>query len=487
METKKMSELARNNQTVMIGHIMEAVMITFTFFSEVAVGNRSIGYSLVVMILALAPVIAEIFFWKKSHETKMIKHLAAYGFAVMYTFILFTTTNHLTFLYVIPMIALISVYSDMIYSVKISVGIVIENLIVVIGGAVTGGFGYTDFGSGLLQLMVVILLALYSFLAARTSEQNNRAKMDNIQEAQAKTELALNSISKMSEKMQLGIDDIHEKVSILQGTSEMTKEAMEEVTAGASDTAEAVQKQLRQTEEIQEKVTQVSEAANEIAERMRDTLAVIDTGNKDVAKLVNEVEASVANGADVAEKLSTLDKYIEEMNSIVEIISGITSQTSLLALNASIEAARAGEAGRGFSVVATEISAMANQTKDATANITELIANVSGAIKQVVEVIRGMIDGINTEKESTSNTAESFGAIESNTYVIRDSVLQLTETVEQLKVANQEIADSIQTISAVSEEVSAHANETLHAEEENMSNLIMIAEKSRELIELTQS
>ena len=65
METKKMSELARNNQTVMIGHIMEAVMITFTFFSEVAVGNRSIGYSLVVMILALAPVIAEIFFWKK--------------------------------------------------------------------------------------------------------------------------------------------------------------------------------------------------------------------------------------------------------------------------------------------------------------------------------------------------------------------------------------------------------------------------------------
>lgn len=76
-----------------------------------------------------------------------------------------------------------------------------------------------------------------------------------------------------------------------------------------------------------------------------------------------------------------------EMNSIVELISGITSQTSLLSLNASIEAARAGEAGKGFAVVATEISGMATQTQDATEQITALINNVSGAISEVVEVI----------------------------------------------------------------------------------------------------
>ena len=73
---------------------------------------------------------------------------------------------------------------------------------------------------------------------------------------------------------------------------------------------------------------------------------------------------------------------MQEMHSIVEIISKIANQTSLLALNASIEAARAGEAGRGFSVVATEISGMATQTKDATGNIAELIQNVSGAIEK---------------------------------------------------------------------------------------------------------
>ena len=89
---------------------------------------------------------------------------------------------------------------------------------------------------------------------------------------------------------------------------------------------------------------------------------------------------------------------MEQMNTIVELIKSIASQTSLLAPNASIEAARAGEAGKGFAVVATEISGMASQTNEATVHITELIENVSTAISEVVEVIYQMISGINEEK-----------------------------------------------------------------------------------------
>ena len=114
--------------------------------------------------------------------------------------------------------------------------------------------------------------------------------------------------------------------------------------------------------------------------------------------LVGEVEVSVRNSANAADKLETLNQYISEMNTIVELINGVTSQTSLLALNASIEAARAGEAGKGFAVVASEISELATQTKSATTNITQLIGNVSGSITEVVTVIREMIDGINDEK-----------------------------------------------------------------------------------------
>ena len=130
---------------------------------------------------------------------------------------------------------------------------------------------------------------------------------------------------------------------------------------------------------------------------------------------MGEVEVSVRTSANAADKLETLNQYISEMNTIVELINGVTSQTSLLALNASIEAARAGEAGKGFAVVASEISDLATQTKSSTTNITQLIGNVSGSITEVVTVIREMIDGINEEKEMSGNASASFGTIEEHT------------------------------------------------------------------------
>ena len=95
---------------------------------------------------------------------------------------------------------------------------------------------------------------------------------------------------------------------------------------------------------------------------MEQTLSVLAQGKQDVEELVREVETSVQDSAEAAEKLETLNQYITEMNTIVELINGITTKTSLLALNASIEAARAGEAGKGFAVVATEISGLATQS-----------------------------------------------------------------------------------------------------------------------------
>ena len=433
--------------------------------------------------MGIAPIIAEYVFWKQNHETSMVKHFMAIGFAIFYTVALFTSTNNMVFVFVIPMILLITIYNDARYSLLINIGTVLESFIVVIVGANTGKFGYTGLDSAIIQVIVMILIGIYSFMSAQVLNINNKNKVEAIKKAQGKTELLLNNISELSQKMESGIEDIHVELDKLNEASSVTQDAMKEVTVGTNDTAEAVQKQLLQTEAIQNRVNMVNEVADNITESMHETLNVLERGNQDVKIMVQMVEKSVQNGADVAEKLQTLDKYMAEMNSIVELISGITSQTSLLSLNASIEAARAGEAGKGFAVVATEISGMATQTQDATEQITTLINNVSGAISEVVEVIHQMIAGIDEEKQGAANTADSFSEIQNNTYAIRDSAKDLMNHIVELKEANNEIVDSIQTISAISEEVSAHASDTLESEEANTSILDKMKEKMQELLQ----
>lgn len=479
-----LSDLARNNKTAMTAHLIDVIVMNTFCLLQVTGGLQPIQYFLIVSVLGLTPIFIEYYFWKRDRETPLIKHLVAIGFAIFYTYTLFTATNQLVFVFAIPMILVTSIFNDVRYSLLINVGVVIESFLIVFIGSSTGRFGYLGIDYGIIQVVIVILIAIYSLFTAKTLNLNTTQKVANIETAQKETETVLKDLSLLSEEIKAGIEDIYRELEKLMTSSIATRNAMQEVSDGAVDTAQAVSNQLLQTEAIQQKVDMVDDATSHITNNMQQTLTVLDAGTQDVELLVRQVDVSVQNGADVAEKLKTLDQYITEMNSIVALISGIAKQTGLLSLNASIEAARAGEAGKGFAVVASEISGMATQTNDATSHITNLIANVASAINEVVSVIYQMIDGINEEKQSTENTAGSFDSIQANTFSIRDNVDNLAGHITDLKDANRVIADSVQTISAISEEVSAHAAQTISAEEENEMILKNIDQKMQELMQL---
>lgn len=487
MQGKEFTELQRNNKAAMLTHFVTFLIMIIFIFLQVAGGRAAISYAVILTVIGLAPVAAEYFSWRKNKETALIKHLAAMGFAVFYTICLFTSSNNMVFVFAVPMVFVVSIYNDIKYLVMINAGTIIESILIVALGAQNGGFGYQGMDSAIIQIVVMLMVGVYSIITAKTLKDNSDQKVADITRSQEQTEQLLKTNSELSEKLRDGIDAMHIKMDWLSEASEVTKHAMEELSEGAADTAENVQSQSLQTEAIQNKVNDVSSAAVQINDSMEQTLRVLEEGSRDVTLLMKEVEASVENGTMVTNKLEALNRYMEEMNTIVGLIGEITSQTELLALNASIEAARAGEAGRGFSVVATEISGMATRTQEATENITNLISNVSAAIGDVVGVISRMVEGIHDQKQGASNAAESFESIQTNTYAVRDNMEALVKNVAELREANQLIVDSVQTISAISEEVASHASEIMNAEEVNadiineitgiMQDLVKVAEQ----------
>lgn len=480
----EISEWARNNKTCMISHIAtDTVMLLLLALQALTRGINPLIFTISI-ILGIAPIAAEILFWRRNHDTTAIKHLVGNGFAVFYTFYIYTSTTFMASLFVIPMILVISVYNDKKYSLMVNTGVVIEVIILAVIGITRGKYSYPDSDAAIIHVIFVVLIAIYSYITSSTLSTNSMIKLNNITDSQKKTEQLLSDISELSKKMEEGIEYIHNELEALNEGSATTVAAMQEVSSGALDTANAVQQQLIQTESIQQQVDTVGSISTTIHDSMEHTMSIIDAGMKDVNSLVAQVNDSVENGVNVSGKLNELEHHIKDMNSIIVLISDITSQTSLLSLNASIEAARAGDAGRGFAVVAGEISHMANQTSEATEHITDIINNFSNTITDVVRVINHMIDGINGEKDSTSNTAKIFDQIRGNSSSVREQLNGLSDNIEKLKNANNAISDSIQTISAVSEEVSAHSSETLNQENKNAEVIGLIDAKMKELMAL---
>ena len=139
----------------------------------------------------------------------------------------------------------------------------------------------------------------------------------------------------------------------------------------------------------------------------------------------------------------------------------------MLALNASIEAARAGDSGRGFAVVASQISELAKKTQVATSDITSLIQNINAELGQVSEAVDVVTRSNEANVDSSNVVKSNFIGISEGTENISKSTETLLSIIEDLSQANGDIVENIRTISAITEEISAQANETFNTCDEN--------------------
>ena len=160
-------------------------------------------------------------------------------------------------------------------------------------------------------------------------------------------------------------------------------------------------------------------------------------------------------------QLSSLTAKVEEVKSFVESIINISNQTNLLALNASIEAARAGEAGKGFAVVADEIRQLSEQTKDASANITEIINKLNEDTRRANESIENSVSSVEKQNELIGDTRDKFNAMGEAVELLMKDINVAEESIKKILDSTTVISDNITHLSATGEEVAASSTEGL--------------------------
>ena len=480
------SDIKRSNISILLGYGLMNVILVICYLLEVLKGSRTISYYIIFCILALLPFLVTVAEYKHNPESEKIKIMLPIGFGIFYCFIIFTTFSPVAYVYSLLIAALLICYGSPRLSALYMSATFLANIVQIVYGFFTNHYTSNDLPNIEIRIASYLLFSLYLIVSANNINTSNDKKLKTMEQDKEQISNMMNQLMAASKQLATSIGIVSEKMNILEASTNHTMASMQEVTQGTTDTAESIQLQLEKTNQIQNTIEQVKNRSSVMTEALEDTRAELNSSRENIDTLIDRTKISNDANENVSKELEELNTYTVQMHSIIELIDNITTQTSLLALNASIEAARAGEAGRGFSVVASEISNLATQTQDATVDITTLIENISKELEEVIRVIAQMIENAKEQNKAASNTAKSFSAIADKTTMVYEEAAQMKSIVAELTNANNIIASGIETISAATEEVTAHANETYEITSENTKTTAEIGRIIEELDQMTK-
>ena len=189
------------------------------------------------------------------------------------------------------------------------------------------------------------------------------------------------------------------------------KRFTQEAQAVTTQLLQATQKQAAEIQATGQSVAQMTVSMHEVSKSANDSAAVAKTSLGVAEKGAEAVHHAIRGMNDIREQIQETSKRIkrlgessQEIGEIVQLISDITEQTNVLALNAAIQAASAGEAGRGFSVVAEEVQRLAERSAEATKHIGAIVKSIQRDTQDAVEAMerstRGVVEGTRTADEA---------------------------------------------------------------------------------------
>jgi methyl-accepting chemotaxis protein len=260
------------------------------------------------------------------------------------------------------------------------------------------------------------------------------------------------------------VERIHTSISEVSSATGQVNEVALRVVAASNSSMFNSDQQASRTSSVAAAINQLGAAAQEIAQNAAlasqhssDARALAEEGQQVVDKTISAMHQLSAKISDSCGNIETLNSNTVNIGQILEVITSISQQTNLLALNAAIEAARAGEAGRGFAVVADEVRNLAHRTQDSAQQVQKMIEELQVGAREAVTI---MTDS-QRQSESSVGIANQAG----------ERLGSVTQRIGEIDGMNQSVATATEEQTAVVESINVDITEINTLNQEGVENL----------------
>lgn len=273
--------------------------------------------------------------------------------------------------------------------------------------------------------------------------------------------------------------EIGEGVNVLASSSSQVLAATAQLASGASQTATSVSQTTTTVEEVKQTAHVSNQKARYVSETSQKANQIAQSGRKSAEESVEGMNLVREQMESIAENIMRLSEQSQAIGEIMATVNDLAEQSNLLAVNASIEAAKAGEQGKGFAVVAQEVKSLAEQSKQATAQVRTILNDIQKAMGDAVMATE---KGTKTVEAGMIKTTEAGESIK----VLTDSIAEASQAATQIAASSQQQLAGMDQIVMAMEGIKQATTQNVASTkqvEASLKNFHELGQKLRQLVE----